>query len=263
MRIVPGLPALITGASSGIGRGVALALAARGARIGLLARRAELLEELGGQVKAAGGEAQVLPADVGDAAAVESAVATVVDRFGGLRLVVANAGFGRYAPVEEQPLGQAEALIRANYLGTVYTVRAALPALLEGAPSHIVSVASSAGLIPHPTASAYSASKAAVIQYLAALRMEVIDRGVGVSWVCPGAVDTPYLADAGIDPERDLPLLARLFVRTLDADDVVRAVLSAVEHNRREVTLPPMMRFFAWTRRVTPQFADWLIRRFP
>ncbi len=263
MKILPGNVVLVTGASSGIGREIALAFARKGCRLALLARRQRVLEEVAAQVETAGGEALVLPADVRDAAAVESAVQETIGRLGGLQVVVPNAGLGRYALAAEQDPSEIEQLIRINYLGTVHTVRAALPHLLGNPPAHIVAVASSAGLIPHRLGSAYCATKAAVIQYLAAVRLEVLDRGIGVSWICPGAVKTPFFEGAHLDPDADLPLLARLLVRTLDAGEVARATVRAVERNRREVAMPGFLRSFAWIRRLTPTIADWINRKLP
>lgn len=261
MKIAPGTPCLVTGASSGIGRGIALDLGRRGCRVALVARSAEPLAELAGEVTAAGGEGLALPADVRDEGEVAAAVAAAAERFGGLRLVVANAGLGRYGPVEEQPAEHVETTIGINYVGMTRTVRHALPHLLAGAPSHVVGITSSAGLIPHRLGSAYCASKAASNAYLAALRLEVYDRGVGVSWICPGVVETPFLDKSGLDPGRDLPRLARWTVRHLDVEEVSRAVLGAIERDRSEVVMPPMMRFYAWVRRQTPRLADWLNRK--
>ena len=260
VKIRPDLPTLVTGASSGIGREVALALGRRGCRVALVARSAGALEELAAEVGGAGGEGLALPADVGDEEQVAEVVARAAEAFGGLRLVVVCAGVGRYAPVEEQPAEHVETTIGVNYGGLTRTVRHALPHLLAGAPSHVVAVTSSAGLIPHATASAYSASKAAGNAYLAALRLEVQGRGVGVSWVCPGLVETPFLEAAGFARERNLPRLSRWLVRPLGADEVARAVVRAVERDRREVVLPPMLAFFAAFRRIAPRFADWVHR---
>lgn len=260
MRIEPGLPALVTGASSGIGRAIALELARRGCRVAVLARTESALEELAEEMRAAGGEPLVVSADVQQEEQVAAAVARTVETFGALRLLVANAGLGLYAKVEEQPAEHVETTIGVNYVGMTRTVRHALPHLLAAAPAHVVGITSSAGLIPHTLGSAYCASKAASNMYLATLRLEVLDRGVGVSWICPGAVVTPFLDKSGLDPDRDLPRLARWTVRKLEADEVARAALRAVEHNRREVALPLMMRFFAWSRRSTPRIAEWLIR---
>lgn len=261
MRIERGLPVLLTGASSGIGRDLALALARRGCRVGLVARSREALETLAVECGELGGEGLALPADVRDEDAMAAAVDAAVARFGGLRLVVANAGLGRYAPVESQPAEHVATTIEINYVGMTRTVRLALPHLLAATPAHVVGITSSAGLIPHREGSAYCASKAASNQYLAALRLEVADRGVGVSWICPGIVETPFLAKAELDPSRQLPRLNNLLIRRLTTDDVVHATLRAIERNRREVTLPLMMRLSALSMRLAPTFSDWLMRR--
>jgi short-subunit dehydrogenase len=261
MKIIPGTPCLVTGASSGIGREIALDLARRGCRVALLARSEEPLRQLAEEMAAAGGEGLPFPTDVTSEEAVAAAVAAAVKAFGRLRLVVANAGLGRYGLVENQPAEHVETTILTNYVGMTRVVRHSLPHLLATTPSHLVGVTSSAGLIPHRLASAYCASKAACNAYLATLRLEVADRGVGVSWVCPGLVETPFVEKAELDPKKDLPLLARLLVRNLKPREVSRAVLRAVEGNQSEVVLPVMMRFFAFTRRLTPRLADWLNRK--
>lgn len=260
MKLVPGTPCLVTGASSGIGRAIALALGARGCHVALLARSKGPLEELAGEIAAAGGEALALPADVTSDEQVAAAVAAAVERFGGLKLVVANAGLGRYAPVAEQPAEHVEVTIQTNYVGLTRTIRHALPHLLAAAPAHVVGVTSSAGLIPHRTASAYCASKAASNSYLAALRIEVKGRGVGVSTICPGLVETPFIERADLEPKRHMPRLANWTVPPLSAEQVARATLHAVERDRREVVMPFMMRFFVAFRRVAPGFGDWLQR---
>ena len=261
MKLLPGTPCLVTGASSGIGRDIALALGRKGCKVALLARSADALEELAAEIETLGGEGLALPTDVQNEEAVAAAIGQAVAAFGGLKVVVANAGLGRYGAVEDQPAEHAETTISVNYLGMTRTVRNALPHLLANTPAHVVGVTSSAGLIPHQLGSAYCASKAASNAYLAALRLEVFDKGVGVSWICPGLVETPFVEKADFKPDEDLPLLARIFVRKLTSDEVTRATIKAIERNRSEVVLPLMMRFFAWTRRLTPRTADWLNRK--
>ena len=254
---------MVTGASSGIGEAVAVELGRLGCRVALVARRRGELERVAERVEGAGGEAVVVAADLGRDAGCRGAVEEAVSALGGLRLLVPNAGLGRYAPVESQPSAHAEDTIRINYLGLVHTVRHALPHLLGAAPSAIVAVTSSAGLIPHRLGSAYCASKAAANMYLAALRLEVVDRGVGVSWVCPGAVRTPFFDGAGMDPERDLPLLARLLVRRLEPEEVARAVVRAASSGRPETVIPFTLRLFALFRRLAPRLGDWINRSLP
>ncbi len=261
MKLTQGTACLVTGASSGIGREIALELARRGCRVAVVARSAEPLAALVTEIEASGGEGLALTADIQEEEAVAAAVAATVERFGGLRLLVANAGLGRYGLVEDQPSEHVETTILTNYVGMTHTVRHALPHLLAAAPAHIVGVTSSAGLIPHHHGSAYCASKAACNMYLAALRLEIFERGVGVSWICPGLVDTPFVGTAQLDPQEHLPLLARWLVPTLQTAQVTRAVIRAVQRNKSEVVLPPVLRFFAWTRRLTPRLTDWLNRK--
>lgn len=261
MKIAAGLPVLLTGASSGIGHALALELARRGCRLALVARSGDALAELAEACRTAGGEGLALPVDVRDEAGMADAVATAVERFGGLRLVVANAGLGRYAEVIDQPAEHVETTISINYVGLARTVRLTLPHLLAATPAHVVGITSSAGLIPHAHGSAYCASKAASNQYLAALRLEVKDRGVGVTMVCPGVVATPFVDKAGLDTTAHLPRLNRLTVPLLHTDQVVRATIRGIESDRRVVTLPAMLRFYAWTMRIAPGFSDWLMRR--
>jgi short-subunit dehydrogenase len=260
MKIVAGTPCLVTGASSGIGRAIALALGRRRCRVALVARSEGPLAELAAEIAAAGGEGLALPADVTSEEQIAAAVAAAAGRFGGLSLVVANAGVGRYAPVAEQPAEHVETTITTNYVGLTRAVRHALPHLLAAAPSHVVGIASSAGLIPHRTASAYCASKAASIAYLSALRVEVKGRGVGVTWVCPGVVTTPFIERADLDPKRDLPRLNNLTVRALSADEVAAKTVRAVEWDRREVVMPAMMRVWVFVRRLAPGLGDWVQR---
>lgn len=260
MKLAAKTPCLVTGASSGIGRAIALELGRRGCRVALLARSEGPLAELAREIDAAGGEGLALPTDVTSEEQVAAAVAAAAERFGGLRLVVANAGLGRYAPVAEQPAEHVETTIQTNYVGLTRTVRLALPHLLAGAPSHLVGVTSSAGLIPHRTASAYCASKAASTAYLAALRIEVKGRGVGVTTICPGLVETPFVERADLVPSRHMPRLANWTVPALDAEQVARATVRAVERDKREVVMPFMMRFFVAFRRLAPGFGDWLQR---
>lgn len=261
MKITPGTQVLITGASSGIGRELALALARRGCRLGLIARTGPQLDELAQTCRSLGGEALALTADVRDEEAMAESVARASSTFGGLRIVVANAGLGRYAPVAEQPAEHVETTIAVNYVGLTRTVRLALPHLLAATPAHVVGITSSAGLIPHANGSAYCASKAASNQYLAALRLEVKNLGVGVSWVCPGVVETPFLERSGLEPKRHLPRLNNLTVPILHTDAVVRATIGAIERDRRQVTLPAIMKLYALSMRLLPGFSDWLQRR--
>jgi short-subunit dehydrogenase len=183
--------AIVTGASSGIGRALALRLGASGFHVGLIARRHDELEAAARAIMAAGGVAAIAVADVSDRAALRAAVARVEDRLGPADVMVANAGFG--VPTQLDPLNTAdvEQTFRVNVLGVVYSVEAVLPEMLARRRGQLVAISSLAAFKGLPGESAYCASKAAVNAYMEGLRIELRARGVVVTTVCPGFVQTP------------------------------------------------------------------------
>src|ERR687893_2254188 len=182
MQIGSGTRALVTGASRGIGRAVAHALAERGAIVGLAARSTSALEALARELP---GAHHALTCDVALPASIATATEDFVAAAGGLDLLVANAGIAYYEPVATQSLDKIELMTEVNWLGTVYTVKAALPFLLDGG-GHIVVMSSGAGLRGFPGAAAYSATKAAQRMFAEALRHELAGTGVWLTTVYPG-----------------------------------------------------------------------------
>ena len=181
---------IVTGASSGIGRATARALAARGHRIGLIARRRELLESLSEEIRAEGGAAHVAPADVGDRSALHAAIGQIAVHLGPIDVLVANAGHGVPTKLDPMNIEAIEATIRVNILGVIYSIEAVLPAMLHRRTGQIVAVSSLAAYKGLPGESAYCASKAAVNTYMEGLRIELRRAGIKVATVCPGFVDT-------------------------------------------------------------------------
>lgn len=189
-----GRAAVITGASSGIGRALARALAAEGCRVGLIARRAAALDEAVAEVRAAGGVAASAPADVGDRDGLRRAVAALAGENGPADLLVANAGVGVPTTVDPVNMEAVEETFRVNLMGVVYAIDAVLPAMLARGRGHLAAVSSLAAYKGLPGESAYCASKAAVNVYLEGLRVQLRGRGVLVTTVCPGFVKTPMTA---------------------------------------------------------------------
>jgi short-subunit dehydrogenase len=236
MDIGPHTRAIVTGASLGIGRATAASLAARGATVGLVSRGAERLEELASEL---GDRAFALPADVADRETIEAAVASYVERAGGLDLLVANAGVARYAPFFEQDPADAELMVQTNVLGTINTVRAGMGPMLDHGHGHIVVVSSGAALRAFPWAAVYGATKAANKGFAEALRHELSGTGVSLSTVFPGEVATELHAEAEQLPDwRDSE-------GAIPADEVAAAVIDAVEEDRREVHVPRQVRLLA------------------
>jgi 3-oxoacyl-[acyl-carrier protein] reductase len=217
MTDLEGRVALVTGASRGIGAAVARALADRGVRLGLASRSGE---DLGIADAVAG------PCDVRDPAALERLVADTVERFGGLDIVVANAGAGAYGPFLDLPPEDVEEMIDLNVKGTIYTVRAALPHLLRSDAADIVTLASEAGRRGLPYEAVYCASKFAQVGFTRALDHELRPQGVRCTNVCPGGVATDFAMGHGRTP--DMPELAGM----MTGDDVAEAVLFVLSRPR-------------------------------
>ena len=187
-----GRVALITGASRGVGAAVARAFSERGAKVGLLSRSGD---DLG--LPAALGVA----CDVRDRAAVAAATAQVVERFGSLDCVIANAGMGAYGPFLELAPEHLEEMIDLNLKGTLYTAAATLPHLIEAGGGDFVSLASVAGLRAFPGEAAYNASKFGVVGFTRSLDHEMREHGVRCTVVAPGGVATDFAMGTGRTPE--------------------------------------------------------------
>ncbi len=217
MTDLSGRVAFVTGASRGIGAAVAGALSERGVHLGLASRSGD---DLGIDGAVAG------PCDVRDPAAVDALVARTVERFGGLDIVVANAGVGGYGPFLEMPLDQIEEILDVNVKGTFHTVRATLPHLLRSDAADLVTVASEAGRRGLPFEATYCASKFAQVGLTRALDHELRPQGVRCTNVCPGGVATDFAMGRGRTP--DMPELAGMMA----AEDVAEAVVFVLTRPR-------------------------------
>jgi NAD(P)-dependent dehydrogenase (short-subunit alcohol dehydrogenase family) len=219
--------AVVTGGSSGIGAATARALAARGYRCVVLARRAEPLSRVAAET---GGEAQVC--DVADREAVERAAAAVLERHPRIALLVNNAGIpGRTRFLDATP-ERIEEVIRINYLGSVWCLRAFLPGLEAAAPSDVVNVVSVAGLLAFAPSGPYSASKHAQTAFSRAVTAELAPRRIRVHTIFPGFVETDGFPQRGALGSR---LVERLVIAP---ETVAEAILDAVDHGRRESFVP-------------------------
>ncbi len=183
--------ALVTGAGRGIGRAIALALAREGAAVTVLSRTASDLDALVTTIAKAGGRALAFAADVRSPAACEQAVAAAVGRFGGLQILVNNAGVGHFANVLETSDEDWSAVIETNLSAPFRLTRAALPHLMQRG-GHVIMISSLAGSNANPGMAAYCASKAALDHFTKCLMLEVRQRGVKVSTIAPGSVETGF-----------------------------------------------------------------------
>lgn len=231
MEVTGDTRAVVTGASRGIGREIASALAVRGAAVGLVARPSAELTELGSSLPSA----TALEADVSDPVAV----ARVVEDFaeGGLDLAVANAGIAHYGPYLDLDREQAMRMLEVNFLGTLNLIDAALPPMLSRGKGHLVVVSSGAALRAFPWGAVYGATKAAQKAFAEALRHELSGTGVSLTTVFPGEVTTSLH-----DHERDrMPDWYRS-KNAIPAREVAEATLAGIEADRREVHVPSQVR---------------------
>jgi NADP-dependent 3-hydroxy acid dehydrogenase YdfG len=226
-RPLDGKVALVTGASSGIGQATAVALASAGARVVIAARRADRLAALADRIAAAGGETLVVQVDLEGEGEIDRLVATAAGRWGGLDVLVNNAGVMLLAPVIEATAADLRRMVELNLLALMQTTTAALPHLKASA-GHIVNIASVAGRVANPNASAYAATKFGVVGYSEALRREVYVDRVRVTVVEPGLVHTElsdHITNAGAKAGLEKRLASE---EPLEAEDVANAILYAV-----------------------------------
>jgi short-subunit dehydrogenase len=223
-----GSVAVITGASRGIGRAVARAAAKRGAQVGLISRSQD---ELDAVLKEVGGRGAASVADVGRRDDLERALGELSSTLGPIDILVNNAGIGAYGAFNEENVETFERLMRVNYLGTIYAMKAVLPGMLARRRGHIVNVVSIAGRIGAPFEAAYSASKFAVAGLSEAVAIEVGTKGVGISIVNPGPVETEFFATRGHAYTRKTP-------KPVSAERVAGDVIAAVEKNKLETYVP-------------------------
>jgi short-subunit dehydrogenase len=229
----------ITGASSGIGAALAQAYAARGAKVGLVARRIEELRKLAAELPS---EAIALGADVRDNASMQEAAAQFMQRFGLPDIVIANAGVSHGTATERsEDIATFSEILDINVLGMVRTFQPFLTAMRQKKQGRLVGIASVAGFRGLPGSSAYSASKAAAISYLESLRIELRDSGINVTTLCPGYIATPMTAR---NPYR-MPFM-------LSAEQAAKKMISAIDASRDFVVLPWQMALIGRIMRVLP-----------
>ncbi len=269
--------AIVTGASSGIGRAAALELARQGARVVVVARREDRLQELnkgvGSLFRAArpGGGGRNGPAtimtpdpfipvvgDITDAAVRRQAIDAAQEKLGGLDILVNNAGIGANGLMEDVSIEHVRRVMEVNYFALVEMTRAALPLLKQGTRPIVVNVSSILGRRGVPYNSAYSASKFAVTGFSESIRAEFSRFGIDVLVVSPGTTETEFfdrvIENAGRPkwPEH----------KAVSAEEVARQMVRAIRLGRHEIIPYRWGRVLCLMNRVSPRFVDWLMTRY-
>ena len=242
--------AVITGAGRGIGRALALALAHRGARVAVTDINQESAERVAAEC---GPAASTRCLDVRDAQAVQQVVDEAVREHGAIDFIFNNAGIGMAGETDEIPLPAWDVLIDVNVRGVIHGIKAAYPHMVRQGSGHIVNTASMAGLGGVPLLTPYAMTKHAVVGLSTSLRHEAKARGVRVSVLCPGGVDTPLLDSKSFDGqayEGWLPNVRRYLERLggplYSADKLAEETLAAIERNRGIIVIPARARM-VWT----------------
>lgn len=242
---------LITGASSGIGRGIATQVARHGAKLGLVARRAAVLEELVNELTAKGGQAVALPADVQDYDSLNSAVTSLREELGPVDLLIANAGIGATTDPAELKPAEVAKVINVNMLGAVNSVAAVVPGMVEKGSGHLVVISSLAAYRGLPKSAAYCASKAGVSAFFESLRLDLEPRGINVTIIHPGFIKTALTEGR----HARMPYLMEL-------DDAVLKIVHAIEKRRKSYAFPWQLASIVRAAMVMPNsMYDWISRR--
>jgi NADP-dependent 3-hydroxy acid dehydrogenase YdfG len=244
--------AIVTGASSGIGKATALALAHRGACVTLAARRAEALRELANEIETIGSQALPIQTDVTQQDQVQAMVQQTLVRWGQIDIVVANAGQYLRAPIENLELSLLEKSMAINFYAGVYTVLAVLPHMRARRSGHLVLISTVDAKKAIPPDAPYVAAKKALSGFFDVLRQELYGSGVYVTSIYPGRVDTPALDDLQV------PWLSAKISPEVTAQAVVRAI----ERRQVEVILPFQAILLVYLTTPFPRLTDWIVRTF-
>ena len=246
-----GAVAVVTGASAGIGEASAVALAQRGAKVVLAARRKERLDDLADRIERAGGTALAVPCDVTDPEQLASLPSVVKEAYGPCDILVNNAGVPGGGAFADLTYEQIRRVVDVNVLGVMYGTRAFLPGMIKRGHGHIVNVASLAGRFAGPGAAVYTAAKHAVVAFSESLSYEVERAGVLVTSVNPGFVATEGFPQEHLDHRLVLPI-----------DRVARAVVRVIQEEiTPELSVPRWVGPLQAFRVLTPPLYSWGVRR--
>jgi short-subunit dehydrogenase len=252
---------IITGASSGIGRHLALRLAEQGAWLALAARNVDQLKEVSKQCLQLGGKAIVIPTDVAEQSQCKNLIELTGAKYGRIDTLINNAGFGMASRFDTlNDLTIFEQVIRVNFFGSVYCTHYALPYLKE-THGRLVGISSLRGKFPSATADGYGASKHAMAEFFESLRIELSDSGVSVTIIYPEWVSTGITSRAVRANGR---LTGEISIHEKDAMSVetcTRLIITAMDKRKREVIMTFLGKLGLWVQLIAPKISDHIIRK--
>ncbi len=260
MQTLRNKSALITGAASGIGRALALQLVKEGMDLFLLdvdqVGLVDVVQEVRHAGASSGTNAIGRRCDVSDPKQIAASVAHILDRWGGVDLLVNNAGITYYGQTADMNVDDCERLLAINLHAPIHFTRELLPTLLARPEAHVLNVASFFGLIGTRRLAAYTASKFGLVGFSESLRAEYGRTGLGVTALCPGFVDTNLFATAPLGTDRQKQKQPPSWMLTTPEKIAIRAV-KAIRRNQAQVLMQPYAKVAHWGKRFVPGLLDW------
>ncbi len=242
---------MITGASSGIGRELAVELARRGAKLGLVARRAAALDEVVAEIEAVGSKALALPGDVQDSTSIVAAVEKLRAELGPIDVLIANAGIGPTKDASALSGDEVAEVISINVIGAANSATAVVPEMVKRGQGQLVVISSLAAYRGLPKSAAYCASKAAVSAFFESFRLDLEPKGISVTIIHPGFIKTAITAGR----QAQLPFLMEL-------DDAVKKIIRAIEQRKKTYSFPWQLATIVRASMIMPIWMyDWISRR--
>jgi short-subunit dehydrogenase len=257
-RPIRGARTIVTGASSGIGRALALELARQAARLVVTARREPRLVELVAEIRATGGEAYQVAGDVTDPQHRQNVLTAAQTQLGGLDLLINNAGVGAHGPFRQADTARLRRVMEVNFFSAAELIRSALPLLQAGRRPMIANVVSVLGHRAVPYKSEYCASKFALHGFSDALRCELTEFGIDVLLVSPSTTQTEFF-DSVLDERGKMTRPSR---RSMSPEAVACKTVRAIRRGRHEIILSPGGQLLVWLDRLCPPLADRLVAWF-
>ncbi|HOF17455.1 MAG TPA: SDR family oxidoreductase [Phycisphaerae bacterium] len=259
MKSIRGKKALVTGAASGIGREIALALAGQGAELFLLDIDEEGLSRVAASAEALGVSSRVRRCDLADGTQISAAVRAVLDCWGRVDILVNNAGVAYYGPTDRMTPELWQWLLGVNLLAPIQWIRELLPTFLAQGEAHVLNVSSVGGLVAQTRMAAYHASKFALVGLTESLRAEYNHRGIGFTCLCPGLADTNIFRNT-VSGRRGKPVKVPPRWLLVSPRRVARKAVAGIRRNRGLVLVSPMAHVLWGLKRLSPWLMDFINR---